>query len=94
MTTKHQTLIAGEALEELIAVVRRMPITAIDGNRAHLSLDLDGPQNAAWIRASERYAADLLVAGCGLTWTERLNQGAQRVMDEVAAAIHKVADDH
>ena len=69
--------------------MRKMPAIRINDTQARLTLSLDDNSSAPWIRAAERYAADLLVPGSRLTWQDRFEQAAQRVADEVAAAVSK-----
>jgi hypothetical protein len=87
MALTHKRFIAGERVEDLVATMRQMPITGIHRKRAQITFNLGDDLFVTWARATERYAADLLVAGNPLTWHERIELAAQRVTDEVAAAV-------
>lgn len=65
-------LIAGEAYDDLLRTLRRMPITGISGRLAQVTFNHGDPDYVNWTRAAERYAADLLTPDCDLSRDERL----------------------
>lgn len=86
MTKKQRTLIAGEPLELLSQRIPGLEVFPLAGSMVHISFPIDTEQGAAWMRAIERYAADLLTAAQPLSVLARRDAAAVRIAEEMAEA--------
>ena len=89
MTKKKRTLIADEPLELLNQRIPGLEVYPVSGTLVHFSFPIDTEQGAAWGRAIERYAADLLTAVQPLSVQARRDAAVVRILHELAAAQRK-----
>ena len=86
MTQKKRTLVAGEPLELLSQSIPGLEIYPLCGSLAQVSFPTDTKQGAAWERAIERYAADLITLEQPLSLQARKDAAMVRIRREIAEA--------
>lgn len=84
--TEKTILIAGEPLELLNRAVPSIEVYPLCGTLMRFSIPTDSEQGAAWHRAIERYAADLINTVQPLTFEQRKDAAFVRIARELAAA--------
>ena len=85
MATKP-ILIAGEPLDLLCQTIPSLTTEHCRGTIWRVSFPADTEQGAAWGRAIERYAADLLTAEDHIPIDQRRSAAFTRIANEIAAA--------
>lgn len=82
--TRENPLIAGEPFEILNQSIPSMQVQPLCGTLVHVSFPTDTEQGAAWERAIERYAADLITPYQQLDIQDRKDAAFVRINQELA----------
>jgi hypothetical protein len=83
--TDQPILIAGEPVDLLLEEIPSLEIEPLGGAKWRVAWRTDTEAGAAWARAMERYAADLLTVDQPVSREERLSAALFRIGREIEA---------